>query len=173
MYFVKRFLIDITTKKYNFIDQNCELILISVDYQPKVKISFNKRLKETKDLKDKIVSINKIVDVKGDKAKGNQLTKFKVKEIILMDVKEGEDWPMEENPLNQNQIDESTENIPKEEHLNDKLEDIIPNDVPKTKVSLITKKQINIDTNSESPVELEWDLNNNEDKDEDGQMKIF
>ena len=47
------------------------------------------------------------------------------------------------------------------------------NDIPKTKVSLKTKKQINIDTNSESPVELEWDLNNNEDKDEDGQMKIF
>ena len=173
LYFVKRFLIDITTKKYKFIDQNCELTLISVDYQPKVKISFNKRLKETKELKDKIVSINKIVDVKGDKAKGNQLTKFKVKEIILMDVQEGEDWPVEENPLNQNQIDESTENIPKEEHLNDKLENIKPNDVPKIKVSLKTKKQINIDTNSESPVELEWDLNNNEDKDEDGQMKIF
>ena len=90
-----------------------------------------------------------------------------------MDVQEGEDWPVEENPLNQNQIDESTENIPKEDHLNDKLEDNKPNDVPKTKVSLKTKKQINIDTNSESPVELEWDLNNNEDKDEEGQMKIF
>ena len=80
---------------------------------------------------------------------------------------------MEENPLNQNQIDESTENIPKEEHLNDKLEDIKPNAIPKTKGSLKTKKQINIDTNSESHVELEWDLNNNKDKDEDGQMKIF
>ena len=53
LYFVKRFLIDIVTKKYNFIDQSCELTLVSVDYQPKVKISFNKRLKETKDLKIK------------------------------------------------------------------------------------------------------------------------
>ena len=88
MYFVKRFLIEVTTKKYKFIDESCELTLVSVDYRPKVKISFNKRLKETKDLKDKIVDINKVVDVKGDKAKGNQLTRLKVKEIKLMDVDE-------------------------------------------------------------------------------------
>ena len=69
-----------------FIDESCELVIATVDYQPKVKISFNKRLKETKDLNDKIVDINNIVDVKGDKAKGNQLTRLKVKEITLMDV---------------------------------------------------------------------------------------
>ena len=169
LYFVKRFLIEVTTKKYNFIDQDCELTLVSVDYLPKVKISFNKRLKETKDLQDKIVNINNIVDVKGDKAKGNQLSKLKIKEIILMDVQDGEDWPAEEdsienNLLNQNQIDESTENI---------IEEVKPKEIQKTKDSVTTKKQINIDTNSESSVELEWDVNNNNDKDKDGQMKIF
>lgn len=169
LYFVKRFLIEVTTKKYNFIDQDCELTLVSVDYLPKVKISFNKRLKETKDLQDKIVNINNIVDVKGDKAKGNQLSKLKIKEIILMDVQDGEDWPAEEdsienNLLNQNQIDESTENI---------IEEVKPKEIQKTKDSVTTKKQINIDTNSESSVELEWDVTNNNDKDEDGQMKIF
>lgn len=169
LYFVKRFLIEVTTKKYNFIDKDCELTLVSVDYLPKVKISFNKRLKETKDLQDKIVNINNIVDVKGDKAKGNQLSKLKIKEIILMDVQDGEDWPAEEdsienNLLNQNQIDESTENI---------IEEVKPKEIQKTKDSVTTKKQINIDTNSESSVELEWDVTNNNDKDEDGQMKIF
>ena len=64
------------------------LSLVSVDYQPKVKISFNKDLKKQKILKDKIVDINNIVDVKGDKAKGNQLTRLKIKEITLMDVDE-------------------------------------------------------------------------------------
>ena len=38
LYFVKRFLIEVTTKKYIFIDQDCELTLVSVDYQPKVKM---------------------------------------------------------------------------------------------------------------------------------------
>ena len=82
-----------TTKSYSFIDENCELVLISVDYMPKVKISFNKRLKETKDLEDKIVSLNEIIDVKGDKAQGNQLTKLKVKDVTLVDIIPGEEWP--------------------------------------------------------------------------------
>ena len=92
-------MIEITTKKYRFIDEGCELTVACVDYQPKVKISFNKRLKETKDLNDKIVDVNKIVDVKGDKAKGNQLTRLKVKEITLMDVLEGESWPVVEEAI--------------------------------------------------------------------------
>ena len=144
----------------------------------KLKFPLIKDLKETKELKDKIVNINKIVDVKGDKAKGNQLSKLKIKEIILMDVQDGEDWPDEEdsienNLLNQNQIDESTENIIEKVNLNSELDEVKTKEIQKTKDSVTTKKQINIDTNSESSVELEWDVNNNNDKDEDGQMKIF
>ena len=100
--------------------------MVSVNYQPKVKISFNKRLKETKDLQDKIVNINDIVDVKGDKAKGNQLSKLKIKEIILMDVQDGEDWPDEEDSMENNllKIDESTENIIEKVNLNSKLDEV-------------------------------------------------
>ena len=173
LYFVKRFLIEVTTKKYMFIDESCELTLATVNYQPKVKISFNKRLKETKDLNDKIVDINKVVDVKGDKAKGNQLTRLKVKEIILMDVDDDGHWPVEDEPvlINANagtDTIESNDTIEDEKVINQPVVDTIPKE---------ESKDLNVDTNSEGPVELEWDvdISSEEDKgaDEDGQMKIF
>ena len=173
LYFVKRFLIEVTTKKYMFIDESCELTLATVNYQPKVKISFNKRLKETKDLNDKIVDINKVVDVKGDKAKGNQLTRLKVKEIILMDVDDDGHWPVEDEPvlINANSgtdTIESNDTIEDEKVINQPVVDTIPKE---------ESKDLNVDTNSEGPVELEWDvdISSEEDKgaDEDGQMKIF
>ena len=171
LYFVKRFLIEVTTKKYLFIDESCELVIATVDYQPKVKISFNKRLKETKDLNDKIVNINNIVDVKGDKAKGNQLTRLKVKEITLMDVMEDDNWPVEEEPVLIT-ADEATDSI----ESNDTIEDekVINQPVVDT-ISNEESEELNVDTNSEGPVELEWDVDIDNDKaaDEDGQMKIF
>ena len=171
LYFVKRFLIEVTTKKYLFIDESCELVIATVDYQPKVKISFNKRLKETKDLNDKIVNINNIVDVKGDKAKGNQLTRLKVKEITLMDVMEDDNWPVEEEPVLIT-ADEATDSI----ESNDTIEDekVINQPVVDT-ISNEESAELNVDTNSEGPVELEWDVDIDNDKaaDEDGQMKIF
>ena len=175
LYFVKRFLVEVTTKKYMFIDDTCELILVSVDYQPKVKISFNKRLKETKDLNDKIVDINKIVDVKGDKAKGNQLTRLKVKEIILMDVSEDNQWPVEEEPVLVAKDEailsvDSTDEIEEDDKL-------IIQPVIET-INKEKSEELNVDTNSEGPVELEWNVeinteNDDKEADDDGQMKIF
>ena len=171
LYFVKRFLIEVTTKKYLFIDESCELVIATVDYQPKVKISFNKRLKETKDLNDKIVNINNIVDVKGDKAKGNQLTRLKVKEITLMDVMEDGNWPVEEEPVLIT-ADEATDSIESNDTIEDKK--VINQPVVDT-ISIEESEELNVDTNSEGPVELEWDVDIDNDKaaDEDGQMKIF
>ena len=169
LYFVKRFLIEVTTKKYLFIDESCELVIATVDYQPKVKISFNKRLKETKDLNDKIVDINNIVDVKGDKAKGNQLTRLKVKEITLMDVDEDGHWPVEEEPVLIT-ADEATDSVESNDTIEDKK--AINQPVVDT-ISNEESEELNVDTNSEGPVELEWDVDNDKAADEDGQMKIF
>ena len=169
LYFVKRFLIEVTTKKYLFIDESCELVIATVDYQPKVKISFNKRLKETKDLNDKIVDINNIVDVKGDKAKGNQLTRLKVKEIKLMDVMEDDNWPVEEEPVLIT-ADEATDSVESNDTIEDKK--AINQPVVDT-ISNEESEELNVDTNSEGPVELEWDVDNDKAADEDGQMKIF
>ena len=171
LYFVKRFLVEVTTKSYSFIDENCELVLISVDYMPKVKISFNKRLKETKDLEDKIVSLNEIIDVKGDKAQGNQLTKLKVKDVTLVDIIPGEEWPEEIIPSETLELKDDSENV---ESNTDEINSTNNVDAPNNKI-LEEKENINLDTNSETSIELEWDVKDedNKESDEDGQMKIF
>ena len=171
LYFVKRFLVEVTTKSYSFIDENCELVLISVDYMPKVKISFNKRLKETKDLEDKIVSLNEIIDVKGDKAQGNQLTKLKVKDVTLVDIIPGEEWPEEIIPSETLEIKDDSENVESNTDENNSTNNV---DAPNNKI-LEEKENINLDTNSETSIELEWDVKDedNKESDEDGQMKIF
>jgi topoisomerase-4 subunit A len=171
LYFVKRFLVEVTTKSYSFIDENCELVLISVDYMPKVKISFNKRLKETKDLEDKIVSLNEIIDVKGDKAQGNQLTKLKVKDVTLVDIIPGEEWPEEIISSETLEIKDDSENVESNTDENNSTNNV---DAPNTKI-LEEKENINLDTNSETSIELEWDVKDedNKESDEDGQMKIF
>ncbi len=183
LYFVKRFLVEVTTKMYSFIDDDSEFSLVAIDYKPKVKISFNKRLKETKDLEDKIVSLNEIVDIKGDKAKGNQLTRLKVKDITLMEVEPGDEWPkedihIEESAVIKNVQDssnfENVQEIPSENISNSSDEQIT--DLDKNN-ELEKQENIKIDPKSESPVEMEWDVDSNpnedEDLDEDGQMKIF
>ena len=93
LYFVKRFLVEKLTKKHSFIDSKDELVVVSTAYKPKVNVSFNKRLKETKDLNDKTFELNSLIDIKGDKAQGNQLTKLKVKDISLLPVDENDSWP--------------------------------------------------------------------------------
>ena len=171
LYFVKRFLVEVTTKSYSFIDENCELVLISVDHMPKVKISFNKRLKETKDLEDKIVSLNEIIDVKGDKAQGNQLTNLKVKDVTLVDVIPGEEWPEEIISSETLELKDDSDNVESNTDENNSTNNI---DAPITKISE-EKENINLDTSSETSIELEWDVKNEKKKetDEDGQMKIF
>ena len=183
LYFVKRFLIEVTTKMYSFIDQDCELSLVAIDYKPKVKISFNKRLKETKDLDDKIVSLNDIVDVKGDKAKGNQLTRLKVKDITLLEVEPGDEWPEQEIPTVESSQSEDIDTSPSKDNIQETPTDDISNTSDELTKDLNENKgqkkveNIKIDTNSEGPIEMEWNVdsstNNGEDLDEDGQMKIF
>ena len=98
IYFVKRFLVESSSKKVSFIpdEEGCQLIVASTQYIPRINVEYNKRLKETKNLPDKVVEINEIIDVKGLKAQGNQLTKLKVKEITLLPTKDGEEWPVVE-----------------------------------------------------------------------------
>lgn len=99
IHFVKRFLCEITTdKKVSFISEadGAYLDVVSTSYRPEVKIVYNKLLRETKNLPDNIVNLADIIDIKGMKAQGNQLTKLKVKEIVLThEIDGGEPWPQE------------------------------------------------------------------------------
>ena len=163
LFFVKRFLIETLTKKYPFIAENDGLAVVSTDYKPKVNVSFNKRLKETKDLNDKVFELNDIIDVKGEKAQGNQLTRLKIKDITLLDVAEGEEWPKES-------VDEvisaSNESIENNE---------VPLDVADDKNDKKSNENNVAEESKEGPVEMEWDVNddNNQELDDNGQIKIF
>jgi topoisomerase-4 subunit A len=87
MYFVKRFLAEAPfDKPVSFISEaeGSQLSTVQDGTNPRIKIQYNKRLKETKHLPDKEMIINKFIDVKGVKAQGNQLTKLAVKEVITM-----------------------------------------------------------------------------------------
>ncbi len=100
MHFVKRFLVDVRSdKKVSFISETegSRLEVVTTAFKPEVVISFNKRLKETKDLADKKIKLDKFIDVKGMKTVGNSLTKFKVKDVALTHPIAGsEPWPVEE-----------------------------------------------------------------------------
>ena len=109
LHYAKRFTCEVTTdKKVNFISESegSRLDIVSTAYQPRVKIVFNKLLKATKNLPDKEVDLAEFIDVKGMKSQGNQITKLKVKEIVLDHPIEGnEPWPEEkkEEPTPENE----------------------------------------------------------------------
>ncbi|MGB1102191.1 MAG: DNA gyrase/topoisomerase IV subunit A [Crocinitomicaceae bacterium] len=97
LHFVKRFLVEVKSdKKTSFITdhEDSKLEVVATGYKPEITIAYNKRLKETKNLSDKVVDLADFIDVKGMKTLGNQLTKLKVKEITLNhEIDGGEPWP--------------------------------------------------------------------------------
>ena len=108
LHYVKRFLCEVTTdKRVSFISESegSELDVVSTAYKPIARVVFNKLLKATKNLPDKIIELDDFIDVKGMKAQGNQITKLKVKEILLEHPIEGDEpWPEEV-------INEESENV--------------------------------------------------------------
>ena len=102
MHYCKRFVCEVTTdKKVLFISETegSHMDLVSTAYQPKARIIYNKLLKATKNLPDTEVDLADFIEVKGMKSQGNQMTKLKVKEIILEHSIEGDEpWPEVEKP---------------------------------------------------------------------------
>ncbi len=172
MFFVKRFKVETLTKKNLFIGEKDALTVVSTDYKPKVNISFNKRLKETKDLRDKVIELNDVIEIKGEKAQGNQLTRHKVKDVKLMEVIDGEEWPAEFNNeksqfLEDDQTDNSINEVNEDVQLKDNQNEI-SND--KTTIEKISSEK----TNNEQPIEVEWDIDDDQQEpDDNGQIKIF
>jgi topoisomerase IV subunit A len=103
LHYVKRFLCEVTAdKRVSFISEaeGSYLDVVTTAYKPKVRIVYNKLLKETKNLPDNEVLLNDFIDVKGMKAQGNQLTRLKVKEIVLTHPVEGDEpWPEDVAPV--------------------------------------------------------------------------
>jgi topoisomerase-4 subunit A len=161
LHFVKRFLCEITSdKRTSFISESegSYLDVVSTAYRPNVRIIYNKLLKETKNLPDNEVNLADFIDIKGMKAQGNQLTKLKVKEIVLTHPVEGEDpWPDE-------QVDEVIE-----------LENVDDIDADEEDQEANGEGSASSDGSKapDSPNDgstIEWDFTK---KDEDDQMTLF
>ena len=90
-------------------------------------------MKETKNLADTVLNMADLIEVKGMKAQGNQITKLKVKEIVLTHPidESPEAWPIEEEVLVLNEdaedIDDAAEmptmewDLTKEEEEDDQM----------------------------------------------------
>ncbi|MEN9988028.1 MAG: hypothetical protein RLZZ585_1067 [Bacteroidota bacterium] len=94
LHYVKRFICEVLSdKRVSFISESAGsyMDIVSTAYRPEAKIVYNKLLKETKNLPDNVVNLADLIDIKGMKAQGNQMTKLKVKEIILT-------HPIDESP---------------------------------------------------------------------------
>jgi topoisomerase-4 subunit A len=150
MYYVKRFLIETRSEKRTvFISESegSRLEAVSTAYEPTVKIEYNKRLRETKNLPDKEVRMDEFIDVKGMKSQGNQLTKLKVKEITLVGPIGGNTpWPEVEKKDTEAESNEDSDNSDDDD--DDELGD-----------------------SEEGPVEVEWDLSSDTDKKEEKPKK--
>lgn len=111
LHYVKRFLCEVTTdKRVLFISESTGsyMDLVSTAYRPEARIVYNKLLKETKNLPDNLVNLADMIEVKGMKAQGNQMTKLKVKEIVLTHAidESPEPWPAKQLEANDIPVEE-------------------------------------------------------------------
>lgn len=89
-WFVKRFLVEASTKAVKFIseDEHSRLGLASTLHFPQARLRFNKKFKKTRDKEDEIVNLWEFISVKGLKAIGNKLSPLPVTEVFLVDADE-------------------------------------------------------------------------------------
>ena len=163
-------------------------------------IIYNKHLKATKNLPDTILDLSTFIDVKGMKAQGNQLTKLKVKEVMLNHPigKGALPWPDVEDAKSASVQEAAEEKIVALDKSADAESDVFeksaeikqkkikvktssvkekkkekPKETKKIKPSLENKTQTTeSDNKDESPKTIEWDLSDDKD-DENDQMTLF
>ena len=188
MHYVKRFLCEITSdKRVRFISEAKGSVLsaFSTAFDPEVTVVFNKQLKETKNLPDKIIQLGDFIEVKGMKAQGNQLTKYKVKEVLLNHaISEGKTpWPEEqESEIKNDDVSNSVEElendkidtkpdkqINEKENLSEKsIKSKTPEEIKPEKTK---SKNASKPKKDKGPTTVEWDLTKKNSKDD--QMKLF
>lgn len=83
--FVKRFLVEPSSKPVSFISEheNTKLHLVSSLFHPIARLRFNKKFKKTRDLEDELIDLSEFIAVKGLKAIGNKLSPHPVTEVLL------------------------------------------------------------------------------------------
>ena len=164
LHFVKRFLCEVTTdKRILFISegQGSYMDTVSTAYRPEIRIVYNKLLKETKNLADTVLNLADLIEIKGMKAQGNQVTKLKVKEIVLTHPidESPEPWPVDET------VSPSFDDV---ESNTDENDDNDSNDTNPGAIELDLTQTNNAASESTT---IEWDLTKK--LDDDDQMKLF
>jgi topoisomerase-4 subunit A len=203
LHYVKRFECEVNNKKRILFISETEgstLDVVSTAFKPEIKIIYNKHLKATKNLPDTIIDLSTFIDVKGMKAQGNQLTKLKVKEVLLNhpigkgaipwpDVEDAKSAPVQDAAVENvvtldksadeesDDVEESADIKPKKIKVKttsvkeEKREE--PKETKKIKPSAEKKTQrTKSDNKDESPKTIEWDLSDDKD-DENDQMTLF
>ncbi len=135
LHYVKRFTCEVSQdKRVSYISeaQGSYLDVVSTAFRPEARIVFNKLLKETKNLPDQVLNLADLIDVKGMKAQGNQMTKMKVKEIVLTHPidESPEPWPQAEEILEETELLEDEAETPSMEWDLSKNEEDNPDQIP-------------------------------------------
>tara|TARA_Y100001960_G_scaffold314763_1_gene379427 strand:- start:1163 stop:1627 length:465 start_codon:yes stop_codon:yes gene_type:complete len=82
LYYLKRFVIENENKEESFIKENGELIYVSTQGRPVLKVEFVKP-KGQDPFNPLIINAEEFISVKGIKAIGNQLTSKKIRSVSL------------------------------------------------------------------------------------------
>jgi topoisomerase-4 subunit A len=107
LFYVKRFMIEATERKMDFIgeEEKNRLVLLSGDKYPRLDVTFDMKLK-TKGTEKEEITVHEFIGVKGFKAKGKRISAHAVKKIEFLEpiqIEEpsqeiGEEETREENP---------------------------------------------------------------------------
>ncbi|HLO90306.1 MAG TPA: DNA gyrase/topoisomerase IV subunit A [Lentimicrobium sp.] len=127
-YYLKRFEVEVTDKKTDFLndDAGSKLIQVSTDWLPVFKIIFDEK-QNNRVIEDEMLEAWAFIDVKGHKAKGKRLTTYAVKKIMMLDPTPYNP-PVEETTVEADEINEETTEVDIELPVRDKKPDIIDDD---------------------------------------------
>ena len=85
-YFLKRFLVEATDKKTDFIgeEKGSILVAVSADWLPMLLVRFDEKLNK-KPLENEQVNVSEFVDIMGFRAKGKRLSNYAIKRVDLLE----------------------------------------------------------------------------------------
>ena len=96
LFYVKRFMIELTERKMDFTgeEEKNSLVLITGDKYPRLNVTFDMKLKTRGNEKEEI-DVNEFIGVKGIKAKGKRISTHAVKKVELIESLQPETPPVE------------------------------------------------------------------------------
>lgn len=119
-YFLKRFLLELTDKKTDFIgeEKGSILVVVSADWLPVLHIRFDEKLNK-KPVDDEQVNVSAFIDIMGFKAKGKRLSNWAIKRVELLE-------PL---PFEEPEVEILSEEIDTEDELQEDLRDELQQDL--------------------------------------------